>query len=510
MGVDIKKLIAAINPEIYCDNTPDEKGVPLGRAVEKIVRAKGYLAGAEIAKLKRSDYIDIFDTRFQKGAFSLEGIKSPVEQHKLVYDVFSQSLEPIYFWILDYVNEEFSSSEKLVDNFVSSVGSSHFSEMGGKQTRMQDEAMKIFGNVNTVIRSVLNIIYDLKEFKIRLGHYDALKSKNTGVKNAANLSLKQIWLDNVDIKRGNSAIKAMSQQFDYVTIIDAFMSSRTLEDVSKLDLNDRVKRILEQRISEYIAWIDASEKELRKRFEIERVYLKSQVSSLKLYSRWLKPYLKSARDLEQRMEPDAALVNSFNTNLMELVLLAKGKYDPIGDIQRGELPSVFKKLKLRSYSPLTIIEIKFRSVPERATQQGGYGFRGRVEITFTSFALNSDELSILKEEIEKDDFGDMYDAITGATDRSLDEIRWDIEELTGESVNEVKKEESEDVNPIGSLFSFLRKSKKSDSKGGIVKDNEYEKVIRSQAILGSRWSCRKMYNDFKKSNEMPAFPPVQY
>jgi HD superfamily phosphohydrolase YqeK len=39
-----------------------------------------------------------------------------------------------------------------------------------------------------------------------------------------------------------------------------------------LDLNDRVKRILEPRIAEFLQWKEISEQELRKRFNIEKNY----------------------------------------------------------------------------------------------------------------------------------------------------------------------------------------------------------------------------------------------
>ena len=63
------------------------------------------------------------------------------------------------------------------------------------------------------------------------------------------------------------------------------------------DLNDRVKRILSARLTEYDEWEKNSEKELRKRFNIERSYLKSQVASLKHYTAWVKPSLIAAKKL---------------------------------------------------------------------------------------------------------------------------------------------------------------------------------------------------------------------
>ena len=189
MAVDIKKLIAAINPGLYCDDSYNEDGKKLSDVVKEIAKKEGYLKAAEKAKLRDSGYLDLFHLRLTKSPFALAGLKEPIEKHNLVYDVFSQNLEPIYFWILDYCNEEFDSVDKLIDNFIASPGSGHFAEMSRRATVLHDEAMKIFGTINTVIRSVLNIIYDLKEFRLRLDEYERLKSDDKNLLEKRNLFL---------------------------------------------------------------------------------------------------------------------------------------------------------------------------------------------------------------------------------------------------------------------------------------------------------------------------------
>lgn len=518
MAVDIKNLIAAISPEVFCDRVVDEAtNKPLHKKVMEIVKEKGYLAAAEIAKPRPSEYMDIMDLTFSHGAFKLKGLANPIEQHRLVYEVASQSLEQIYFWILDYVNGVYGSSEKLIDNFISAPGSGHFAEMQGRATRMQEEAMKIFQTTGVLIKSILNIIYDLKEWQIRLSFYDDLKSSDKQKRSASMLSLKQVWMDNVDIKRGNSSIKAMAQQFDYVTLIDAFMAANSLEEVEKLDLNDRVKRILQQRIADFLKWLTESERESRKRFEIEKIYLRSQVNNVKLYAQWAKPYLKASQQLGQNLRPSADVVNLFNTSVSELVLLAKGRYDFMQDVAAGELPKLYKKLKIRKYTPVALIEFKYRSIPERADQRGGYVFVGLVEVTFTSFALNEDELKVLSQEVAKDDFGDIYQMISGSTDESLMQIQSDIDELLGTAEKkepEAPEKKSEDTNPFSALFSGFSSKKKEEAKKdlshGIPKDDEYEKAVRNLVVLNSRWACRKLYDDYKKVHGMASFPPVQF
>lgn len=530
MAVDPKNLIAAIVPDIYCSNemlkpgdSDNKKDKTIRDLVKRIAKSEGYLAAAEKVKLIESDYQDIIETRFKSGAFKLSGIKNPIEHHKVEYEMASQSLEPLYFWIIDWLNKEWGKSEKLVDNFVSSSGSGYFSEMQQRATRMQEEAMKIFGTANTVLRSVLNIVYDLKEFSTLLSLYDRYrKSESKDDRNAALISLKQRWLDRVDIQRAGASIKQLgisgANQPNFVTLIDAFMVANSVEQVQKMDLNDRVKRLLLQRVPEFLQWVNESERELRKRYEIEKKYLKSQVASLKLYARWIKPYLKATKDLEQRANPNSSdLVTAFNTMLFELIVMGQGKYDPMGDIAQGELPEYFKKLKLRKYSPIVISEINFRSVPDRSDQRGGFSFKGKAVVEFTSFALNDDELKIFKKELEKDDIGDLLSFIEGATEESLGEIKQDIDNFLDEDnkskKEETKKDTSQDINPFTALFDFF-KFKKSDSSSDkkdsnkLQKDSDEEKVIRSQAILDAKWNTRKLYDSFKKSLDMPAFSPV--
>src|SRR3990172_41244 len=101
----------------------------------------------------------------------------PLAEHTLVYDSSSETLEPIYFFILDLMNDFRFEVKKLVDNFSSSPGSGHFSELGQRATIMQQQGTKILGDVNTVLRSVLNIIYDLKEFRRSEEHTSELQSR---------------------------------------------------------------------------------------------------------------------------------------------------------------------------------------------------------------------------------------------------------------------------------------------------------------------------------------------
>lgn len=426
-------------------------------------------------------------------------------KHTIVYDSSSDTLEPLYFWTLDLMNDFGLAPDKLIDNFTSSPGSGHFSELGQRATIMQQQGAKIMGDINTVLRSVLNIIYDLKEFRIRLSSYDSLKDEDK--KNAAILSLKQIWLDKVDINKGNSSIKIMMSQMGFQTLLDAFLFAKNTVDAEKIDLNERVKRILISRIQEFNVWVKESEKELKKRYEMEKTYLKSQVNSLKLYSRWAKPYLKAAMQLEQKEGGrNPALVKTFNTILLELTLLGKTKIKP---------PKELGNMKLkRDYYGCILVDFNFRGIPQRISQRADYVFGGKTEITFRGYALNSDELAKLEEELDESDVSDALKLIEGTTTESLDKMKEEIDFfLEEESEKEVEeKKKFKGINPFSALLGKYDKvespkEKKSEHKIGQIQKDDWIETnhLRKFAAEKAQDTTFLLYDIYKKAHGMVSY-----
>lgn len=469
---DISKIIAVICPR-YLDESKK-------KVVSDLLKKGDFWKAVEEASTKKAEE---------------EG-----EEHKLVYDSTSTTLEPLYFYILDLVNQIFTDDiEKLIDNFTSTPGSGHFSELQAKATRMQEEAMKILGTINTVIKSIINIIYDLKEFEIRLAHYDDAKSKDKEKAEAGLLALKQIWLDNVDIKKGIGSINSLTRgELQFVTLRDAFMAVKNVDDVEKLDLNDRVKRILKARIAEFLEWKDRSEKELRKRYEIEKTYLKSQIQALQLYTRWIKPYLKAATLLEQKDMSSPDLVTAFSTIVLELTLFCKKKIDVEEAVLEKKLPEGFEKVKRKYYS-CVLIDFYFRGIPERVGQH--YVFGGKTEITFKSFALNEDEIKMLKEKLEESDINEALKLASGLTEETLNQLKEDIEHFLKE------EEKKENKFNLFSLFkSNPEKEEKKEKKKEITPDNYMERYVRELAEENAKEIAYKLFDIFKKSHGMASLP----
>jgi len=182
-------------------------------------------------------------------------------------------------------------------------------------------------------------------------------------------------------------------------------------------------RALEQRIADP-AWTTAAGAN-PSRLEDLRARLRQDVTSARLYARWLKPYLHAASRLEPRAESHPALVSGFNTVLLEVALLVEDRYEPQEDIDLGLLPKAVLRSNRRAYYSVLLIELDFRGIPERL-KQGGYVYRGRTELTITSLALNEDELCVLRQLIEQDNLGDLLRAVTEETDAELDRLQTEL------------------------------------------------------------------------------------
>ena len=458
----------------------------------------------------------------------------PNSSFKIIYDSNSETLEPIYFWLLDFISETFRVKvEKLVDNFTATPGSEDFLRNMEKTQRMQGEASNIYGTVNTVVKSIINILYDLKEFEVRLADYEKYRSKNKTESQAGLLTLKQIWMDQVDIKKGRGSINMMAQDLNFVTLRDAFMFADSLDAVEKTDLNERVKRVLLARLEEFFEWKDRSEAELKKRFNIEKSYLRTQVNALKMYSRWAKPYLKAAEDARMKEQgiSNSDLVKAFNTILFQLTLFAKKEVDPASEADAKNIPREFRKIKFkRKYYWCLLVDFTFRGIPSRVGQN--YAFGGKVEVNLRSYALNSEELDVFYKEIEDSDVSDVLNMIEGMTTESLEEMKKDIDKyLSGEEEKEKKKKEleEENINPFTALAgkgTFWGKDEKGGKaeekeeeakknkdkkiemlkKNGIKADNYAEKVLRNFAAFTAKGNCFKVYDIYKKGHGMASVP----
>ncbi len=461
--------------------------------------------------IENEDYKDIKkDLNKELAEISL---KNPKISYSLVYDSLSEGLEPIYFWVLDFMRESAPGGLNLdvwkgPEEFEASVTSGYFGEIGQRASLMQQKAMEYLGAVNNVIKSILNLIYDLKEFEIKLGPYDKLNNKDEteeGKRNAFH-SLKGIWMDQVDARKGRGSINLLAQDLQFVTLRDAFFYVTDPEKIKEIDLNERVKNILRRKIEEFNEWKIYSEKEIRKRYEVEKSYLKSQAATLKLYVNWLKPYLIAAQKL--RMKGDKAksltnpnIVNSFSNMEIEIKLYGKKEIKP------SAVHKSFEDLELsRKYYAMIEVAMNFRSVPSAVSGQGGrhYIHGGRTDIAINAFCVDNIELEAIESAELFEDL-ELIDSFIGTT---LKELQEDIEKYTKDQPKESKEVRqkkklkmpfgsiiegfNEIYNPVKETFGIKKK------KGPSFVYKDLEKTTEGQA----KSTAHILYNVYKATHGM--------
>jgi len=442
----------------------------------------------------------------------------------------SESVEPFYFWLIDFMKILGFTVEKVGETMGASVVSGFFGEMSMRREKLEEQGMRYLQTVNTIVKSVINLLYDLREFDRRLNVYDDVKSEEKEKKEAAALALKRIWMDEVDIRKGRASINSLSlpgtrEGLEFVTLRDAFMMAKEVEDVDSMDLNDRVKRVLKGRVEEYNNWKKESEKELRQRRKIELTYLKSQVESLRLYTLWAKPYLKAAQTLQFKDTKmgDPQLVQAFDQNYIELIVRGVKKYylkeflTPSANqysyvppnLLTDEQQAVMKRVRAGAYA-LGVIELKFTYrarpwLPNPTEMQRHYVTLGKMNIEFKGYVMREDEYELLKKKEEDEALG----FIEGITQESLVTLREDIEKYLGELDIEDKQEKKEKQLPILDRILSGGVSKEKIGGGIPLADSgsyfmeERAKALAKRTVALKLWD---LYDIFKKAHRLMAFP----
>lgn len=473
---------------------------------KKIEIIKPFLGDKDYSKIRKKlvqIYVPIVLSTKEKPDFTL------------TYDSLSESLEPVYFWMLDFMRDAPPGGLGLQvvkgkEEYEASVASGYFGEIGQRMTMMQKQAAEYMGAINQVIKSIINLIYDLKEFETRIAMYDKLKSENQNEKAEGSYGLKGTWMDQVDIRKGKGSINMLAQDLNFITVRDAFFHIGSADDLNKLDLNDRVKNVLKRKWGEYQDWLKLSEKEIRNRFNVEKSYLKSQVGTLKLYASWVKPYLVAANKLKMSEFKTADIVASFSN--MEIKLNLRGwksfsadAVSPIFAQYNNAIPKQYFMID---------IEMVFRSVPSAMQGQGGrhYVHGGRTDIFFKSYGpFEEAEIKAIQ------DF-ELYEdmrLVEEYVEPSLNAIQEDLDRFLSDKKDEKKEDKKAKEPPkffegfdnpfkgtfsgLGGAFDPVKALFKSEPP-----ENEIKKQLADKTKEKADDTCKLIYDMYKRTHGMLA------
>jgi hypothetical protein len=466
--VSIHQLIAAICPDVYCQPQFRAKAKSTLRDALTAADKLAYLKAAQVAMPVEPNTIGL-ERLWEENIFDLPGQRSPVEQHTLTIDNPTEPLEPIYFDLLhELASREEWKIEKLLDTASATPGSGLSLDMSRRSQMDQHENTKILILIRQRIRSFIQDWKKWREQKRQLTFYVQARTPDDPAHESARHRLSHQW-------------------------------------------QEEAHNVGEDREAAFKQWLHDSETELRTETEIVRHLLADELNFLRLQANWLKPYLAPRPDL--RRSDDPALVNAFNTATFEILLLVRMESQLEQMAQTGELPRMLLNRKHRRGEPVMLVEIRFRAIPERA-KTGGYAYRGRAQLKFTSYALSEAEIMILRRELQRSEWGEVLGLLETNLAGNLNSMLADLDELLAEpkSVTPAKESEpSDNPNPFTALFDFSGwfgsdvKQARTELSEPLQSDTEPEAVIRSLNLLEARQRCLEIYARSKEVFRFPQF-----
>ena len=240
--------------------------------------------------------------------------------------------------------------------------------------------------------------------------------------------------------------------------------------------------------------------------ELRRARLRSQLSLLKLRAAAIRPWLQKGDLSGAQPSHSPSLVHTFNTALFQVDLLAVGPDVLSEAVETGQLPGWIVRKVRRSYRPVLVLELRFRARPHRSRSQG-YAYRGRTELTLTSYGLHDDELSLVRNALETDTLRDSLQIGVGEAADTLGELVHRIQQLVHPMQAAPAQESTPDqTNPFSALFSLFKAVIRWLSYGTADQafkgendrpDTSLESVLRSMAITKGTQHAQDLYQDLK-------------
>jgi len=216
-----------------------------------------------------------------------------------------------------------------------------------------------------------------------------------------------------------------------------------------------------------------------------------------------------------------------------LSLMLTKKTDVKDEVENKFLPEKFKKVKMRTFHQMVFIDFTFRTYP---SQQ--FPHAGNVMVSFRAYAVNDDELLLLREKMRKDALNSMLGVSQNLSGETLRQIQDEIDYYLKRGEEKEKKEEEKKPESIfsGIFKDFMKNivpqkeevklltkeeeeanikkkeeeemkaAEKLRKEGGAKPDTYEEEVVREYTEVKAADYCFSVFDKFKKSRGMASSP----
>lgn len=356
----------------------------------------------------------------------------PDDRWRLIFEVYNQSIEDLYFRAIDYLKEEneFLEFHKITDLFAASEQSAFFGVSQQRLGLQQDKVSQFLATIGKMVKELFQLVREIRILDERLDFYTQSAKGDI----SAEISLKGYWIDLVEGGAKNPAsVYGMARELGFTTLPDIFFSVPPLrgDDVDRyvktLGFSQKLLEVLSRKLKTFLLWKKHTFKELQDRRVFTLKYLRQHYDIIKMYMNWVKPYLKNIRRMqmdEKRME-SANLISAFEGAMIEIETLA---IKPFIDRATGAKANAI-------YS----VHFEYRSRPEMRFQQEGYQrgplHVGRTVMSIRTYAWTDDDIKRYKEFRAKEDF-DLLASINSSVEAAYTALGGDLEKYLKEAGSE--------------------------------------------------------------------------
>lgn len=437
---------------------------------------------------------------------------------KLIVQQMQAAGEAYYFWILNFLRNPNALAydvEKISDVYTATEASSYFGAIEAKKEAQMRSVSTYLATIGQLTKNLFQMVRELRIIDERRDYY----GKSEEGDESAEVALKGIWVSQVEGGAENPfSVTGLAKKVGFVIVPDLFFKinpkngskgvDKEVEALEGEGINARVRSVIKQKLMQYYLWKERTGQELkwRKNFVLKSV--SQTYHSVKMYTHWLKPYLRNIRKLQMAGIESPDLVTAFETSFIELELFCtKDKYE-------AETPMGFVERKFTEYFPCIRVKFNYITRPEMAFQQEyqkGAVHIGRTTITIEGYVLKREELEAYRRKKEEEDL-EVLKSVEASVVSLGDELKKYLEEsgeLEGKSKEKEKKKGPSMVEGIfepfegifkgfGEIFGSLAPEKKVAGK----KLSEWEAEQEEAAAGAVNAHVYTLYDVFKKAHSM--------
>ncbi len=442
-----------------------------------------------------------------------------IRKQKLIIQQMQAAGEAYYFWILNFVRNPNALDykiEKTSDVYTATEASSYF---GAIESRKEAQMRNVSQNLATIGQLTKNLFQMIRELRIIDERKDYYEKSEKGDE-SAEVALKGIWVSMVEGGAENPfSVTGMARKIGFVILPDLFFKvnpkngskgvEKEVKALSEEGINARVRSVLQQKLMQYYLWKERTGKELEWRRNFVLKSMSQTYHSIKMYTHWLKPYLKNIRKLQMAGIESPDLVTAFETSYIDLELFCiKDKYE-------AETPMGFVERKFTKYFPCIRVKFNYITRPEMAFQQEyqhkGAVHAGRTTIELEAYVLTKEQLDQYKIKREEEDL-ELIKSVEVSVESLGEELFKYLKEAGEmEGKKEKKKKKGQEfaqgmLEPFvgifkgfGELFGGLAPGKKEEGKKMTEFEKEQEKIAAESLV---KLNLFTLYDVFKKAHGM--------